>query len=410
MKKLVSLLFILYSFSAFAQEHWEDGFWKADAKKHYEKNLTLAGMYTGFYKDGKIKWQGKCLGNGDPDSVWVYYNEQGKKLWEGSYNGKYIEYKYIDTYYGDSETPSSVADTSIIGNYKNGKKEGEWLEYDYSGRYISKKGYYHNGEPTGVWQEFKEVTITTAVEKATEYNYATQTQNIYTKDSISKKHIDSLEFYNSWRSIKPKKQEDEGDDHAFIDFIGSGQMINLKPLNNYFIQKNYKGLVSPLYGIGFGYGGVSDRFYWSQSFNWIPAIYSQLNDSVKLALSGGNAFLNFGVDVIRSNAVDLAPTVGIGFEQLKLVVSKTTDQAPSFYNFNQANVKTYRNPSAVLTAMINLRFNMESNTTCVSMCFSGGYTSDLSSTKWKSEGKVLSDSPKTSLTGFTGIFSLGFSF
>ena len=349
--------------------------------------------------------------NGNPDSVWVYYDEKGRKLWEGSYNGKYYEYKYVDTYDGDHETPSPVADTSIIGNYKDGKKEGEWIQFSYNGRYIEKTGYYHNGQPTGIWREFAEVTITTATQKTTEYNYATQTQNVYSKDSItSSKHIDSAEFYDSRPTIKPKTISVGGDDHAFIDFIGSAQMIDLKPLNNYFIQKNYKGLQTPLYGIGFGYGGVSDAFYWSESFNYMPAISSQLNDSTRLRLSGGNTFFNMGVDVIKSDAVDLAPTVGIGLEQLKLTVSKITDQPTTFYNSDKTIVRTYRNPSAIVTGMLNLRFNIETETICLSMCFSGGYVMDLSSNKWKYGNKTLTDSPKTSLSGFTGVFSLGFGF
>src|ERR1043165_5550831 len=104
MKKLLFFLLVLGSAPVFSQphrykessiKHWEDNFWKEETRKKYAKAFTMAGLYTSFYENGQIRWQGKCLENGTPDSTWVYYDEMGYKIWEGEYNGKYIEYREV---------------------------------------------------------------------------------------------------------------------------------------------------------------------------------------------------------------------------------------------------------------------------------------------------------------------------
>lgn len=42
---------------------------------------------------------------------------------------------------------------SEFGNYWNGKREGEWIQYFASGK-IHQKSYYRNGNPIGIWEEY----------------------------------------------------------------------------------------------------------------------------------------------------------------------------------------------------------------------------------------------------------------
>ena len=416
MKKVLLLLALTISAKAFCQQHWEDNFWREKAKERYARTLTMAGLYTEFYSDGKIKWQGKCLENGNPDSVWVWYDEKGNKLWEGEYTGKYYEYTqhYDYDHSGgvgeDTNVSRTYWDTSIVGNYKNGLKDGEWKEYDYNGKFISKKGHYKNGEPTGIWQEFQEETVATEVLKTAEYDYTTQTRTLYKRDSIDgTSHIDSLNYddaygingrngYNHHNS--PYSQDDV---MVNLTFIGTAQLINLSPLNNYFYQPGYSKLDGPLESVGFEWAGTNERFFWSYNLNWTPAISAQLNDSIRLRLSGFNSTLSFGGDLIKSKVVDLCPSLGAGFQQLKLKVLKIQNPDSVAYAFNEGDYRIYRNSAPTLNAMLNLRINMGDFT----VNFGGGYVLDCSSPRWRYNGKFLSDSPKTSMNGPVATFSIG---
>lgn len=411
-KKTLFLLLIFISGKSFSQEHWEDEFWREEGKKRYAKTMSMAGMYTTFYSNGKIKWQGKCLENGTPDSVWVYYDDGGNKLWEGEYSGKYYEYKNYNEYgYGDGENRSYITnhwDTTIIGHYKNGLKDGEWQQYDYTGKFIFKKGHYRNGEPTGIWQEFSEQTVTTKVLKAAEYDYATQKRILYKLDSIDgTEHIDSINYASQYgidNNIN-RYNSTESDVKFNICFLGYGQQININPLNDFFYQKSYSKLSPQIQSYGIEWSGViENEMYWSYNINWTPAMSAQLNDSIRLRLSGYNTNLNFGYDFFEANAIDLAPTLGFGFQQLKLKVLKTQNIDSAAYAFNEGDYKIYRNSAPTLNAMLNLRFNIGGFT----IGFAGGYVLDCSSPRWRYNGKFLSDSPKTSVSGVVANVSIGF--
>lgn len=395
-------------------QHWEDSFWQDEAKKHYKKTLTLAGTYVQFYANGQIKWQGKCLANGTPDSTWVYYNEKGQVIWEGDYNGKYYEYKYnydyeepIQPYYEDGLRYKEIKDTIIIGNYKNGLKDGEWLVYDYSGKYIRKKGQYINGEPTGIWQEFQDQPKTTSViKKSSEYDYSTKTKTIYKNDSLKKQHIapDSLPYNEGTVTYSTNGYTQSEYYRVNFDLIASAQYVDFKQLNNYFSQTGHQNFKVPLYSFGVGFSGISDELYWSYVFNYTPAITQQINDSVKLRLSGYNTSLHFGKDFIKSKYIDLAPTLGVGFQQLKLTATKTLNPNASIYGFNEGDYKVYKNPAVTVNGMLNLRFNIGE----VSFNFGGGVVIQCSSGRWRYNGDYLIGSPKTSISGFIATCSIGF--
>ncbi len=410
-KKTLFLLLIFISTKVFSQEHWEDNFWREEGKKRYAKTMSMAGMYTSFYSNGKIKWQGKCLENGNPDSVWVYYDTKGNKLWEGEYNGKYCEYKNYYMYQENDPDNLSRWDTAIIGRYKNGLKDGEWQQYNYDGKFIFKKGHYRNGEPTGIWQEFSEQTVVTKILKEAEYDYATQKRTIYKLDSIDgTEHIDSILYASRYgmnnigRDNHHNSPSDEGT-IVNVCFLGYGQLVNLDPLNDFFYQKSYTKLNPQIQSIGFDWSGViENEMYWFYNLNWTPAISAQLNDSIRLRLSGWNTNLDFGYDFIEANAVDLAPALGFGFQQLKLKVLKIQNIDSMAYAFNEGDYKIYRNSAPTINAMLNLRFNIGDFT----IGLAGGYVLDCSSPKWRYNGKFLSDSPKTSVSGVLANVSIGF--
>lgn len=400
---LVYLLLILPAVQLFSQEHWEDEFWREEGKKRYAKTLTMAGLYTAFYDNGKIKWQGKCLENGNPDSVWVYYNAEGNKLWEGEYNGKYYEYKkHYDYSKYDEEGGYQTFywDTSLTGSYKNGLKDGEWHQYDQNGKYIEKIGHYRNGEPTGIWQDFQEVTVKTEIKKFAEYDYATQTKKHFTNDTVSGTEvIDSTRFDLLHGMNEGNSYNDySSDENVKLNVCGVGtmQFISIEPLNSFFHDSAFSKLRTDIQSIGFEWSGCAENhMYWFYNLNWNPAVSAQLNDSIRLRLSGFSSNLNFGYDMIHKDVVDLAPTLGFGFQQLKLKVLKLQNPDSLSYNFNEGDYRIYRNSAPTLNAALTLRVNAGIFTIGVT----GGYLFDCSSPKWRYNGKFLQDSPKTSLSG-----------
>lgn len=247
MKYLFFIVFFIISFNAFSQsngyvndfiDHWEDNFWWNETVERCYKEHTKAGEYVKYYKNGKIKWKGSCNDDGTPIRTWYYYNEKGELLWEGEYNGKFVEYYSYD---GEKQ------DTALIGSYKDGLKNGEWIYYDnnYQGHYLSKKGNYLSGEPTGVWQHFKPLTFVTKTEKYQEYNYATETLTFFEKDSIKTKHIDSLNYdpedYYNYRDDESNIQ------HFIFEFYHSTHVVDFKKVNDFYYDTISKKSLQVIY-------------------------------------------------------------------------------------------------------------------------------------------------------------------
>jgi len=398
MKNLLPALLVILSFNAISQEHWEDNFWRAETKKRYEETSAMAGLYTVFYRNGQIKWQGKCLENGTPDSTWVYYNKSGQKLWEGEYNGKYTEYDWRER---DLPNPPEPGSIYIRGNYRNGLKDGEWLQYDTEGN-ITRRGYYVNGRPSGTWERFRPKRTVTDMIKTEEYDFATGIRKIYGNDSVRTEKIDSAAF---------------ADDHNFglqtgsMDAVNFGlhsslHYIDFTKLNRYYYQPGSHQLSNQVGALGFEYAGSSGRFYGALSVDWIPAITADLNDSVRLRLAGFFSSLSFGCDLLNSDVIQVIPAMGIGFQRLRLKVSeiRTTDTVA--YTFNEGESRVYRNPSPTLDGMLNIRLNLNE----LSLNVAGGYSLECAGSKWKYNGRYLKDSPATSASGVVFSVSLGFHF
>lgn len=128
-------------------------FYKDGKKKRFgtvssfEPNLVLEGIVTEFYKNGKRNKMETFVKNHLSGNAYYFY-ENGKIKEQGEYQGKeiYLEkpfenlnYKVIQ--YGDTsghffldengtgKVDVSDSSGSLVGNYLNGLKNGEWKEY-----------------------------------------------------------------------------------------------------------------------------------------------------------------------------------------------------------------------------------------------------------------------------------------
>lgn len=106
-----------------------------------EKGLKQ-GYFQEYYENGRVKAEGKYV-DSKPVGQWKYYYQDGTLEQEGTFNnrgrhiGEWIWY-YQNGYVWKKEF------------FENGKNEGEYIEYDISGKIIV-KGEYFDGEETGSW-------------------------------------------------------------------------------------------------------------------------------------------------------------------------------------------------------------------------------------------------------------------
>ncbi|MGB6129298.1 MAG: hypothetical protein WBG30_11160 [Psychrilyobacter sp.] len=196
---------------------------------YYEinKETPYTGTVISYYETGQIKLK-RNYKNGKKDGEWIFYDENGEidrrknykigdLLVKGyNYNPDYdnpIDYSMLRLNYGrigeievektgKTESPFYGEDQIYSeGNYKNEKKEGEWIFYD-SNNKIAAKGSYKEGEPFGEWIkydyngdiEYKENFENISLEKKSinpnqlqdkdETNYE-EIENLYTGESIT---------------------------------------------------------------------------------------------------------------------------------------------------------------------------------------------------------------------------------
>ena len=136
-----------------------------------------------YYENGNVKYKG-VYKNGEKDGKWIFYDENGKidrrenyrigdLLVKGyNYNPDYdnpIDYGMLISSWGrigemeleqtgKTHTPFYGEDQIYSeGNYKNGKKEGEWIFYDYDNNPAA-KGNYKDGKANGEWITYDEET------------------------------------------------------------------------------------------------------------------------------------------------------------------------------------------------------------------------------------------------------------
>lgn len=338
-----------------------------------------------------MKWQGKCLENGNPDSLWTYYDSDGQVIWQGYYTGKiYIRQLNEEEY-------SYTQDTAVTGEYLNGKKEGQWNFYA-NGK-LARTGHYHNGEPTGIWEDYQDECIGYERKKMRQYDYTTQTLTIFQKNgSTTERKIDSL-LYNPQAEDFYDENRDYSDEDASsvnMEFVGSAHFISLTALNNHFSAPGYKRFSDPLYYAGISIGGVDEQIFWTVCLSWAPGVNKLVNDTTELNLWAWNADMKFGYDLIPSKTVDLSLYLDVDYEVLKLNVKDLRPLAANNTVFNEASYSQFRNPGYELGAGLHLRINVGYFT----LHMDGKYDLDCSSGFWKYNGDRVSSSPKTLLSGF----------
>lgn len=186
-------------------------------------------------------------------------------------------------------------------------------------------------------------------------------------------------------------------------FLGTAgaKGMNIANLNNR-LKTDFNPSVQ-FYGFEFNFS--KNRSYsLINRFVWFSTETRNINDSTSIALSGFSINFLYGGDLIKSNTVDFILSAGYGYERWEMqTIESLTDESRKDV-FGSDRTTTYVNPGMFLNAMADLRIHKGGFTFGVY----GGYQLDLSNQKWRTAGKINSDTPKFSLSSYTIGANIGF--
>ncbi len=126
------------------------------------------------------------------------------------------------------------------------------------------------------------------------------------------------------------------------------------------------------------------------AFNYFLPITKNYSDTLLFKFSGFNFSINYGKDLFYSNkTIDILPTYGYGFSNVKLEQTKTTEY------------KKYINSAFIFNFLLEVRLNFINykKYKLLSLGAKGGYQVDCSNPNWRINHKITADISKYRQTG-----------
>ena len=122
--------------------------WSLEYKDLVVRDKVYYKKFTEVPFTGKVDGQfNGSFKNGKKDGSWVEYSDNGQLASKGEYKNGKEEGSWVE--YSDNGKLASK------GELKNGKEEGSWVYYHENGKLFS-KGEYKNGKEEGSWVEYHE--------------------------------------------------------------------------------------------------------------------------------------------------------------------------------------------------------------------------------------------------------------
>lgn len=138
--------------------HYADGLMNGELTKYYSdgkvkdktvmKNGKMNGTTTSYYQDGKVAHE-KGYKDGEGDGPERKYDEEGNLTLEMTFKDGKQEGKSFQAI-----RSANATDYRITEYFKNGKKEGDYLE-EYKDGTVKAKGKHIDGKKEGLWELFK---------------------------------------------------------------------------------------------------------------------------------------------------------------------------------------------------------------------------------------------------------------
>lgn len=184
--------------------------------------------------------------------------------------------------------------------------------------------------------------------------------------------------------------------------------LNLKNLDGVFNNYGLPDMKSPQMFYGGAVTLYEDWFmYGSVSLHVIPKSTNRYNDSTELSFKGHFVKGYLGIESTASERFNIIPRIGFGYGRLEF--EQRFDQplanmnTTSIFGSNPVSNVKYYNNALLVDPSIDIRYNIR----YVAIGLNTGYQIDLSDRTWYSDQTgIISDSPKTSLSGFYVNFTL----
>jgi antitoxin component YwqK of YwqJK toxin-antitoxin module len=97
------------------------------------EEVNTTGLQEQYYPNGELKMSGKLNNNGQKEGIWISYFENGKKNSESNFkNG--VNDGYSMVWYPNGNV-------RYFGDYKDGKKVGDWTFYNEEGVFIKTESF-----------------------------------------------------------------------------------------------------------------------------------------------------------------------------------------------------------------------------------------------------------------------------
>ena len=313
MKKYALLLgFFLATFHLFSQYPYKFGYWENNDWKKYLKHTQNTDSFEIRYPNGNIRYKG-YFKNELPDSIWSYFDKEGRIVVKSNYNGLFERFDHTD---------------SVIerGFYKNGFPYGKWLNRFYI--------YSRSGN------DFLELNDV--------YDFDTEKLHLVSSGTDSIKHFSKKKFFNKRKLQNYYSSFGVGfnNNYHIIDdfnsFINNNINQNFDSFNKLrFIELTWR---------------APSSVYASLNFHTVSNDYIKL-DTMNLAIRyNGASFINLGYDLVKAEWIDIVPMAGLGVEEVELIIEKDNPEPitpVNIFNYTpHTNYIQYR--SSPLSANIEL--------------------------------------------------------
>lgn len=183
----------------------------------------------------------------------------------------------------------------------------------------------------------------------------------------------------------------ESDAGFFLDINVVQRTMDMGSFNS-FTNFGSKGIFQ---NFEFGMTTQMDRIVGNTAFGFFPEVRSMVGDSSSQTLKGWNFRYAIGGDLFLSKHIELSPTLGIGYMQMRFTEERTTG---TLTPFGTPYFTEFTNPAFLLDGRLNagVFFGF------VKLQGFVGYTLDVSKSSWRQQKNPIVDGPKTK---FSGLYS-----
>jgi antitoxin component YwqK of YwqJK toxin-antitoxin module len=164
---------------------------------HVENSNRSEGVY--YHENGDVMSKG-VFRDFKKDSIWCNYSPSGRLINKESYKNDLLNGKTTVYYVPEDPNDKSLWILSIA-NFKEGKYDGEYLEY-FQGGSPKTKGFYDMNRKTGVWINY-DVTGSKTIEES--YSNGFKHGWSFAYDAAGK--VVSKQYYLDGRHIQGKELE-----------------------------------------------------------------------------------------------------------------------------------------------------------------------------------------------------------